>query len=107
MAKNRQYITTGSINGRPVRYLVDTGANVVAINANTARNLGLRALEGRKVPASTASDDIEVTTVMIKEMVVGDITRNNVQAIIVDGKNPKDVLLGPSFSMLISVKRQG
>jgi aspartyl protease family protein len=106
MAKNRQYITTGSINGRPVRYLVDTGANVVAINANTARNLGLRALEGRKVSASTASDDIEVTTVMIKEMVVGDITRNNVQAIIIDGENPKDVLLGTSFLQHVDISEK-
>jgi aspartyl protease family protein len=103
MAANRQYITAGSINGRPVRYLVDTGANVVAINANTARMLGLSTADGVKVNASTASDDLQVTMVMIEEMVVGEITRKNVQAIIIDGENPKDILLGMSFLQHVDI----
>jgi aspartyl protease family protein len=103
MAANRQYITAGSINGRPVRYLVDTGANVVAINANTARMLGLSTADGIKVNASTASDDLQVTMVMIQEMVVGEITQKNVQAIIIDGENPKDILLGMSFLQHVDI----
>jgi aspartyl protease family protein len=106
MASNRQYITAGSINGRPVRYLVDTGANVVAINASTAKMLGLSAEDGIKVNASTASDDLQVTMVMIKEMVVGEITRNNVQAVIIDGDNPKDILLGMSFLQHVDISEK-
>jgi aspartyl protease family protein len=106
MAANRQYITAGSINGRPVRYLVDTGANVVAINANTAKMLGLSVEDGIKVNASTASDDLQATMVMVEEMVVGDITRNNVQAIIIDGENPKDILLGMSFLQHVDISEK-
>ena len=106
VAKNRQYITTGSINGRAVRYLVDTGANVVAINANTAKTLGLSVEEGVKVYASTASDDLQVTMVMLKEMIVGEIKRNNIQAIIIDGENPKDILLGMSFLQHVDISEK-
>lgn len=106
MAANRQYITAGSINGRPVRYLVDTGANIVAINANTAKMLGLSVEDGVKVNASTASEDLQATMVMVEEMVVGDITRNNVQAIIIDGENPKDILLGISFLQHVDISEK-
>ncbi|MDA0271692.1 MAG: retropepsin-like aspartic protease [Proteobacteria bacterium] len=106
MAANRQYITAGSINGRPVRYLVDTGANIVAINANTAKMLGLSVEDGVKVNASTASEDLQATMVMVEEMVVGDITRNNVQAIIIDGENPKDILLGMSFLQHVDISEK-
>jgi aspartyl protease family protein len=106
MAANRQYITAGSINGRPVRYLVDTGANIVAINANTAKMLGLSIEDGVKVNASTASEDLQATMVMVEEMVVGDITRNNVQAIIIDGENPKDILLGMSFLQHVDISEK-
>ena len=106
VAENRQYITTGSINGRPARYLVDTGANVVAINANMAKTLGLSVEEGVEVSASTASDDLEVTMVILKEMTVGEIQRNNVQAIIIDGENPKDILLGMSFLQHVDISEK-
>lgn len=104
--KNHQYITTGSINGRAVRYLVDTGANVVAMNANTARMLGLSVEEGVKATASTASENLLVTIVMIKEMFVGEIKRANVQAIIIDGNNPKDILLGMSFLQHVDISEK-
>ena len=103
MAPNRQYITTGSINGRPVRYLIDTGANFVAINSTAAKMLGLRVKDGIKVNASTASEDVQATMVMIDEMVVGEITRNNVQAVIIDGENPKEILLGMSFLQHVDI----
>ena len=106
MAENRQYITTGSINGRLVRYLVDTGANVVVINANMAKTLGLSVEEGVPAYASTASDDLQVTMVMLKEMSVGEIKRSNVQAIIIDGENPKDILLGMSFLQYVDISEK-
>jgi len=106
LAENHQYITTGSINGRAVRYLVDTGANVVAMNANTASLLGLSVEGGVKTTASTASEDLLVTMVMIKEMFVGEIKRDNVQAIIIDGDNPKDILLGMSFLQHVDISEK-
>jgi aspartyl protease family protein len=40
---------------------------------------------------------------MIQEMVVGEITQKNVQAIIIDGENPKDILLGMSFLQHVDI----
>ena len=105
MTENRQYITAGSINGRPVRYIVDTGANVVVINGSMAKTLGLIVEEGETY-ASTASDDIQVTMVILKEMSVGEIKRRDVQAIIIDGENPKDILLGMTFLQHVDISEK-
>jgi aspartyl protease family protein len=68
--------------------------------------LGLSIEDGVKVNASTASEDLQATMVMVEEMVVGDITRNNVQAIIIDGENPKDILLGMSFLQHVDISEK-
>jgi aspartyl protease family protein len=43
---------------------------------------------------------------MLKEMTVGEIKRNNVQAIIIDGENPKDILLGMSFLQHVDISEK-
>ena len=106
VTENRQYITAGSINGRPVRYIVDTGANVVVINGSMAKTLGLIVEEGIEAYASTVSDDIQVTMVILKEMSVGEIKRRDVQAIIIDGENPKDILLGMTFLQHVDISEK-
>ncbi|MEK9869123.1 MAG: retropepsin-like aspartic protease, partial [Gammaproteobacteria bacterium] len=79
---NNQYLTHGSINGRPVRFLVDTGANIMAINADTARMLGIDLAKGEKAVASTASDQLPVTMVSLTEVQVGPIRQRNVRAVV-------------------------
>ena len=56
--------------------------------------------------ASTASNDLQVTMVMLKEMIVGEIKRNNIQAIIIDGENPKNILLGMSFLQHVDISEK-
>ena len=94
---NNQYIAHGSINGRAVRYLIDTGANVVAINATMAASVGISLEGGTKIKASTASDDVNVTSVFIQEMQVGAIKQNNVRAVVIEGVHPTEILLGMTF----------
>lgn len=103
MAGNRQYIAYGSINGRPVRFLVDTGANVVAINSTMARSLGISLADGVPTRASTASAELAATLVIIKKMQVGDIKQVNIQAVILGGEHPKDILLGMSFLQHVDI----
>ena len=45
----------GEINGQSVTFLVDTGANSVAMNFSTARQLGIDFESGRPSIASTAN----------------------------------------------------
>lgn len=103
MRDNRQYMTAGTINGRSVQFLVDTGANVVALNQNLARSLGISLDQAIPVPASTASDDMPVLLVNLREVSVGPITRNNIQAVVVQGDNPKNALLGMSFLQHVEI----
>lgn len=103
MTPNRQYITHGTINGRSVRYLVDTGANVVAISRTMAVSLGIDLADGIETVARTASDQSTVTMVRIAEMQVGPIKQQNVPAVVMNGDYPKDVLLGMSFLQHVDI----
>lgn len=92
-----QYKTSGSINGRPVTFLVDTGATIVAINSVTAVLLGLHPERGRILRATTASGVVESREVYIETLKVGGITARNVQAAVIQGNYPEEILLGMSF----------
>jgi aspartyl protease family protein len=92
---NNQYRTTGSINGRPVTFLVDTGATVVAMNSQHARGLGLDLGQARAFNTTTASG--QVKSLLLPQMAVGDINVNNVSVAVLPGEFPVDILLGMSF----------
>lgn len=100
---NQQYITTAVINGVPVEVLVDTGATMIAINSETAKNLGISTTDGEKVEAATASGMVPSTLVVIKEVSVGDIRLNNVKALIIEGSFPKKGLLGMMFLQQVEI----
>ncbi len=103
MSPGRQYLTTGSINSRPVRFLVDTGATSIAINENTARSLGIDLTASRTTRVTTASDVRQARIVNLREVQVGEIKVANVAAIIMDGPQPADVLLGMSFLQHVDI----
>ena len=104
MNTSRQYITHGAINGRPVQFLVDTGANYIAMNAGTATALGISMADGVETTASTASDVVTMTLVTIREVQVGDIRRNNVQAMVSHSNFPTQILLGMSFLQHVDIR---
>ncbi|MDG2070739.1 MAG: retropepsin-like aspartic protease [Pseudomonadales bacterium] len=81
---SQQYITTAVINGVPVEVLVDTGATMVAISSETAKNLGITTSAGKKVEATTVSDMVASTQVVLREVGVGDIKMSNVKALIIE-----------------------
>ncbi len=99
-----QYRTTGSINGRPVTFLVDTGANIVAINSRMAATLGVDASKGRIMRATTASGVIESRQVTLNSVKVGGIQAKNVQAAVIQGDFPQEILLGMSFLRNVEIR---
>lgn len=99
-----QYITTGSINGRPVRFLIDTGANILAMSSVSARSLGIDTSTGRRMRGTTASGTIESTEVYLGVVQVGDIVVENVQAVVIDGGYPTEILLGMSFLKNVKIE---
>lgn len=92
-----QYRTTGSINGRPTSFVVDTGANIVAMNAGHARQLGIDYQDGRQSKAMTAGGPVRSWDVSLAEVEVGGIRVNNVRAAILEGQFPQQILLGMTF----------
>lgn len=102
------YTVTGSINGFPVRFLVDTGASSVAMSSRQARRLGIDyEVGGRRTRAATASGEVAGFAVRLERVRVGDITLRDVQAVVLEGDFPRDVLLGMSFLGRLEINRSG
>ena len=100
-----QYRVSGSVNGQSVSFLVDTGANTVAMNEMQARNLGLLyKLNGQQSQAVTASGVVTTWVVTLDSVKVGEISVPNVRAIVVEGGYPQDVLLGMSFLEYVKIQ---
>jgi aspartyl protease family protein len=92
------FTTVGSINGMPVQFLVDTGASSVAMNSAQARRLGIDfRVEGDSTYVATASNVTQAFRVTLDRVKVGSIELRNVTAVVIDGPQPDEVLLGMSF----------
>jgi aspartyl protease family protein len=88
----------GAIEGRPVLFMVDTGATILAMSSRHAEALGIDYEEsGREGRVVTAAGNASSHFVMLDEVRVGGITVNTVQAAVVEGAYPQDILLGMSF----------
>ncbi len=102
------YLTVGTINGRTVRFLVDTGASAVAMNAEQAKKLGIRYDKiGTPSNVSTASGFVKAYRLNLKSVSIGKIKEKNVEALVIDGNHPGPILLGMSFLGRLSVEHGG
>jgi aspartyl protease family protein len=102
------YTTVGTINGRTVNFMVDTGATAVAMHANQAKRLGIPyKLEGKLIHVNTASGIAAAYDVILDKVQVGDIILNNVRGFVIDTIGPARVLLGMSFLNQVKMEDQG
>ncbi len=101
------FVTTGTINGMSVRFLVDTGASSVAMSTSEARRLGVNYLSGTRAYSSTANGLVPSYRVKLDSVRVGEVTLNNVEGTVVDGAGLNIVLLGMSFLNRMQMKRDG
>ncbi|MDH5518818.1 MAG: TIGR02281 family clan AA aspartic protease [Gammaproteobacteria bacterium] len=100
--------TTGTINGRAVRFLVDTGATAVAMSSEQAKKLNIRyRLTGKPTTTQTASGVAQAYVVKLKSVKVGDISQSDVLAVVIEGAYPTDALLGMSFLKQLKVEKSG
>jgi aspartyl protease family protein len=102
------YNTVGSINGRNVDMLLDTGASSVAMSSHEAKRLGIQYwLTGKKTVVSTASGYANAYKIKLDRVQVGEIRLNNVDAMVVEGGSPLKVLLGMSFLNRVEMNNAG
>jgi aspartyl protease family protein len=101
------FLTESSVNGAPIRFMVDTGATLVAIPGREARRLGIDFAKGQKGVAQTANGPAPVYRIKLDSVKVGDIELLNVDAIVLDGGGLAQPLLGMSFLNRVEMRREG
>ena len=98
------FVTSGSINGRAVRFVVDTGATTIAMGEADAKRIGLDYTRGQRGMVRTANGDVPSYRVSLREVRVGDVTVYNVDATVVPA-SMEVMLLGNSFLSRFQMRR--
>ena len=91
------YWAEGSVNGEPVRFLVDTGATAVALTAQDAQRVGFNPAElhyGYKVV--TAAGQVRAAAVKLSSVTVAGARLDNVDALVIE-KGLDTSLLGMTY----------
>jgi len=102
------YRTSGFINGVPVKFLIDTGASQVAMNESTARRVGLQyKLYGQKTGVSTAAGKSSAWFLKLNKVSVGGVELKQIEALVIKGPGPDEVLLGMSFLRQLKMQDDG
>ncbi len=99
------FTTQGSINGRAVEFVVDTGATMVAMSQADADRVGLKYREGQRGMVGTANGPVPVHRVVLSSVRLGDVLVYNVEAVVIPAQMPY-VLLGNSFLTRFQMKRE-
>jgi aspartyl protease family protein len=99
------FTSVGSINGKAVSFIVDTGATAVSIGQPDAQRIGLDLKSADRLIATTANGTVPVYRVMLNVVRLGDVEVHNVQAIVMPGALPH-VLLGNTFLARFQMKRE-
>jgi aspartyl protease family protein len=98
------FFTQGSINGKAVVFVVDTGATSVTIAQSEADSIGLKYRDGQRVMMSTANGTVPAYRITLNSVRVGDVQVYNVDAIVAPASMAQ-VLLGNSFLTRFQMKR--
>jgi aspartyl protease family protein len=99
------FMTAGGINGKAVRFMVDTGATSVAMSVAEAEHLGLNYRDGQRGFVSTANGNVQVYRVRLAEVRVGDVVVYDIEAMVVPAQM-EFILLGNSFLTRFQMKRE-
>ena len=107
LKRNRSghYVVSGMINGKPVTFLLDTGATDVAVSDELANTLGLR--QGMRISSQTANGTVTAWQTQLSEVSIGDISLRNVRASILPSLHGDEVLLGMSFLQQLEMVQRG
>ncbi len=98
------FMTQGAINGRPVTFMLDTGATSIALSADDAQRIGLDYSKGQRIQMSTANGVSSGYKLRLQSVRVGDVEVYDIDAIVSPQPMPF-VLLGNSFINRFSMRR--
>jgi aspartyl protease family protein len=103
MSSGGHFMTNGTINGRTIQFMVDTGATTIAIGISDAQRLGIDFQKGQAVRMNTANGVAQAWRVKLNSVRVGDVEVFDVDAVV--GPNMPFALLGNSFLSRFSMNR--
>ena len=106
--KQGMYWADGTINGVQMRFVVDTGSTLIAMNRHDAGKLGIdykRA--GIKTLSDTAGGIDPVYIVRLRRVKIGEIVLHDILAAVHDSDFPAYTLLGNSFLNRVDMEREG
>ena len=98
------FMTQGTINGRTVNFMLDTGATAVAMSAADAQRIGLDYTKGQPVRMNTANGVAAGYRLRLGSVRVGDVEVYDIDAVVTEQSMPF-VLLGNSFINRFSMRR--
>lgn len=104
MGPGGHFSAQGAINGRPVQFLVDTGATLVAMGQDEAQRLGIDWKSGERSMVSTANGNAPAWLVTLSSVRVGSVEVANVAAVVTPMPMPM-ILLGNSFLSRFQMRR--
>lgn len=99
------YVSSGSVNGKPALFIVDTGATQVAVPEHLANKYGMK--KGQPITVSTANGLTTAYTSEIAELSIGKLKLYNVRANISPGFKEDGILLGMSALKQLEFTQRG
>jgi aspartyl protease family protein len=108
LARDGHFWLRATVNGVPANFLVDTGATLTAVSAETAERLGLEPREaGIPVRMQTANGSVAAQLTTIDELRFGNVAARGIDAIIAPGLGPTNVIGMNVLSRLASWRVEG
>ncbi len=98
------FFAGGTINGKAVRFVVDTGATTVAMGQDEALRLGLDLSNASEGVSSTANGMVATQRLVLTRVRIGDVEISNVAATVLPQPMPY-LLLGNSFLSRFQMQR--
>jgi aspartyl protease family protein len=102
-----QFFTSGAVNGRSMRFIVDTGATWTTLSRAQAQRIGLDYRSGTPTKIMTVNGVTNGWRVSLHSVRVGGMTVHDIDAIVVDNDTLLVGLLGMSFLGRFDMHRQG
>jgi aspartyl protease family protein len=108
LARDGHFWLRATVNGVPANFLVDTGATLTAVSAETAERVGLEPREaGIPVRMQTANGSVTAQLTTIDEFRFGNVAAHGIDAIIAPGLGPTNVIGMNVLSRLASWRVEG
>lgn len=107
LKRNRagHYVAPGAINGRPVIFLLDTGATWVAVPAPQGPALGLT--PGARGTSQTANGSVAIRFTTIDRLTLGPFELRGIPAALNPGMDNDEILLGMSVLKHLEFTQRG